>query len=119
MPRLEDRTVGDQIHEFLAPEQPEDCRKANLEILAKALAITGPVVHLGHVVTAKTEGDEHTIDFDASRPTTPNPPTTIADEDGTVHAVDPRELTDADIAIQWGLPAASTIPLPQPEQSEV
>lgn len=118
MPRIEDRTVGDQIHEFLATVQPEDCRKANLEILARALVVTGPVVHQAHVVSAKIEGDEHTVDFDASRTVEPNPPTTVADEDGTVHEVPPRELTDADIAIQWGLPAANAIPLPQPNQSE-
>lgn len=118
MPRIEDRTVGDQIHECLADVQPEDCRKANLEILAKALAITGPVVHRGQVVTITAEGDEHEIHFDASRPTTPNPPTTITDEDGTVHAIPPRELTDADIAIQWGLPDANTIPLQSPKNSE-
>jgi len=118
MPRIEDRTVGDQIHEFLAPEQPDDCHKANLEILAKALVVTGPVVHRGHVVTATVEGEEHEVHFDATRPTTPNPPTTITDEDGTVHAIAPRELTDADIAIQWGLTDANTIPLLSPKKSE-
>lgn len=108
MPILSERTVGDQIHEYLAPVQPDDCRAANREILAKALAVTGSVVHQGQVVSVAPDGS---IDFDASRTALPNPPTTTTDEDGTVHDVAPRELTDADRAIQWGLPAASSIPL--------
>lgn len=115
MPRIEDRTVGDQIFEFLAPVQPDDCRAANREILAKALAATGPIVHQAKVVSLKEDGS---IDFDASRTAEPNPPTTVTGEDGTVHEVPPRELTDADIAAQWGLPAASTIPLPATDPSK-
>ena len=108
--------MGDQIHEFLSPVQPDDCRAANLEILAHALAATGPVVHQGQVVSAKADGS---IDFDASRTAEPNPPTTTTDEDGTVHNVPPRALTDADRAAQWGLPDAGVIPLSRPEHNEV
>jgi hypothetical protein len=108
MPRIEHRTITDQIFEATAPVQPDDCRKVNLEILVKALATSGPVVHAGHVVSVKPDGS---IDFDGSKPFTPAPPTTHTAEDGTVTEIPAPEPTDEDYAKQWGLPVASSLPL--------
>lgn len=57
------RTIADLIHDFLAPEQPEDCRQASLGLLVDALGKSGPVLHSGHIVTAT----ECEVTFDRTR----------------------------------------------------
>ena len=96
------RSVANLIYEYLAPEQPDYCRQASLEILAKALAVTGPVIHCGQVVSLGKGGK---VDLEArsfeKAPATDDP----------VEAA-PHDPTDADLAAQWGLPLASETPVP-------
>lgn len=94
-------TIADAIREFLAPVQPDDCRHANLLILAQALKVSGPVVHHGQVVASVGEGEHVSIDFEA-RTFTRIPATETEAE---------RDPTDAELAAEWGLPLASETPL--------
>lgn len=124
MPRIDERTIADQIHEATAPVQPDDCRQANLAILAKALKASGPIVHAGHMVSLKPDG---AIDFAGSKPFTKALPHTVTDEDGTTHEIPAPEPTDAGFAKQWGLPLAKSlllsgkaaVPAPVAEVAEV
>lgn len=103
------RTVSHLIFDFLAPEQPDDCREASLALLAEALRSTGPVIHRGQVVSAGKDGG---VDFDANRKGERIPATILVDDEGNEHEVPARDPNDADLAVQWKLPLAAEIPFP-------
>lgn len=99
------RTVAHLIYDFLAPEQPEDCRQASLELLERALKVTGPVILEGQIVSA----DESGITFDLSRAIDEY----ATEERGGKSYVNKNKIpADHDLAVAWKLPAASTLPIP-------
>ncbi len=104
MPRM----LSTLIYAFLAPEQPDDCRQASLELLTAALKATGPVVHCGQVVSLGKDGS---VDFEPCK-SEPIPASTTADDEGNTVEVPAREPTEAEVAEQLGLPLASDTPVP-------
>jgi hypothetical protein len=103
------RTIAHLIYDFLAPEQPDYCREASLQLLAEALSSTGPVIHAGQVVSVAKDGS---VEFDTSRKAEPIPATTEPDDEGNTVEVPERPPTEAELAAQWGLPLAIDTPLP-------
>lgn len=60
-PSAPDPSLAALINDYLAPEQPDDCREASRARLAEALAAApGPVAHRGKTVAL--EGDEVVVE---------------------------------------------------------
>lgn len=99
------RTVAHLIYDFHAPDQPEDCREASLDLLQRTLKVTGPVIHEGQIVSA----DESGITFDLSRAITE-----YATEDhfGKTFINKNKIPHDAALSTAWELPAACATPAP-------
>lgn len=108
------RTVAHLIFDFLAPDQPEDCRQASLKLLERTLPITGPVIHEGQIVSADDKG----VTFDLSRAVTEF--ATEARDGYAVINVN-KIPSDSELSLTWKIPAADTLTAPAlpPEQSEV
>lgn len=106
------RTVAHLIFDFLAPEQPEDCRQASLKLLERTLAITGPVIHEGQIVSA-----DDGVTFDLTRAATE-----YATEARNGHTIiDVNKIPpDSELSLAWQLPAADTLTAPvlPPEPTE-
>src|SRR4051812_13689490 len=103
-------SVADQIREFQGT-QPADCLAVNLDRLARALLVTGPVVHRGRVVSAREDRGGFAVDFE-ERDYAPPPPVLAYDDHGEIVETPAPEPTDHDLAKQWGLPVARDVPLP-------
>lgn len=99
------RAVAHLIYDFLAPEQPEDCHAASLALLERTLAVTGPVILEGQIVSA----DESGITFDLSRAIDEY---ATEDHDGKTFVNKYKIPADNDLSAAWKLPAASTLPIP-------
>jgi hypothetical protein len=56
------KTAADAINDYLAPEQPDDCREASKAILVAALKSSGPVVHNGRQVSLSRDGTDIVVE---------------------------------------------------------
>lgn len=112
------KTIASQIHDVLAPVQPDYCRHADLQVLAHALKVTGPVVHGGMIVSSQTAGEEIDVDFDLTR-AVKEFATTTATRDGFAVVDISKIPPDGELAKLWGLPLASETPLAMPEAPTV
>lgn len=99
------RTVSHLIHDLLAPEQPEDCHAASLDLLERTLKVTGPVIHDGQIVSVDDSG----VTFDLGRAVTEY---ATEDRGGKVFININKIPADSELAVAWKLPAASTLPIP-------
>jgi hypothetical protein len=108
------RTLANLLHEYLAPEQPRDCKEAVLEALGPVLKAAGPVVHQGKVYTATHEDKKWAVHAERRPSDKVAVPPTL-DEEGQPVEADPRDPTDAELAEQWGVPLAGDFPLGEAE----
>lgn len=107
------KTIATLIYEFLAPVQPDECRHVNLQVLAHALKVSGPVIHGGMIVSSHVEGEEVDVDFDLTR-AVKEFATTNTTRDGFEVADLAKIPPDSDLAKLWGLPLAADTPLMTP-----